>query len=151
MMGKKTMIFLVCLAVLACPAVADAMRSSPPGRWWHMPDVAAALELSQAEKEALDTLYVQNRRNLIDVKNELDKERFELENILEQQNLNEQAAIEQFRKIERQREKLSMERFRYLLEVRKILGRERHLKLVNMAKEFHGKRGPEQNDSFEPR
>ena len=151
MMGKKTMIFLVCLAVLACPAVADAMRNSPPGRWWHMPDVAAALELSQAEKEALDTLYVQNRRNLIDVKNELDKERFELENILEQQNLNEQAAIEQLREIARQRGQLSMERFRYPLEVRQLLGPEPPLKLVNLAKEVHGERGPGQNDPLEPR
>jgi Spy/CpxP family protein refolding chaperone len=142
MMGKKTVMVLVCFVAFIYPAAAEAMRDGPPpGRWWRTPEMSAALELSQADRDALDELYVQNRRSLIDVKNDLDKERFELENILEQQILDEQAAVKQFKKIERIREKLSMERFRYLLEVRKILGHERHLKLVNMAREFHDKRG----------
>lgn len=130
-----------CAVMFVFPAVAEAMRGEgPPGRWWRMPEVADALELSQADKDSLDALYVQNRRGLIEIKNDLERERFELENILDQQRLDEKAAMDQFRKIERYREKLSTERFRYLLEVRKILGHERYQKLTVMARDLHGKR-----------
>ncbi len=141
-MRRKNIVMLVACAVMfVFPAVAEAMRGDgPPGRWWRMPEVADALELSQADKDSLDALYVQNRRGLIEVKNDLERERFELENTLDQQDLDEKAAMDQFRKIERYREKLSTERFRYLLEVRKILGHERYQRLMTMARDLHGKR-----------
>ena len=138
---KKIVLLLACAVMFVYPAVAEAMRGDgPPGRWWRMPEVADALALNQADKDSLDALYVQNRRALIEIKNDLERERFELENILDQQNLDEKAAMDQFRKIERYRERLSTERFRYLLEVRKILGHERYQRLMAMAREFHGKR-----------
>jgi len=142
MLRKRIMMLLVCAAVWVYPVAADAGRGDgpPPGRWWQMPEMSAALELSQADKDALDALYVQNRRTLIGTKNDLEKEHFELENILEQQSLNEQAAMDQFRKIERLRGDLAMERFRYLLEVRKVLGYERYMKLMTMAREFRDSR-----------
>ena len=142
-MRRKSVAALAACAVVifVFPAVAEAMgREGPPGRWWRMPEVADALELSQADKDSLDELYVQNRRGLIELKNDLERERFELENILEQQNLDEKAAMEQFKKIERCRERLSMERFRYFLQVRKMLGHERYQKLMTMIRDFHGKR-----------
>ncbi len=141
MRRKNVAVLVACAVMLVYPAAAEAMRGDgPPGRWWRMPEVADALALSQADKDSLDALYVQNRRGLIDIKNDLERERFELENILDQQDLDEKAAMDQFRKIERYRGKLSTERFRYLLEVRKILGHERYQRLMTMARDLHGKR-----------
>lgn len=141
MRRKNVVALAACAVIFVFPAVAEAMRGDgPPGRWWRMPEVADALELSQADKDSLDALYVQNRRGLIEIKNDLERERFELENILDQQSLDEKAAMDQFRKIERYREKLSTERFRYLLEVRKMLGHERYQRLMAMARDLHGKR-----------
>ncbi|HQG31345.1 MAG TPA: periplasmic heavy metal sensor [Deltaproteobacteria bacterium] len=139
-MMKKTGMLLIGMMILLCPVVTKAWGDGPPGRWWQVPSMADKVGVSQSEKEALDSLYVQNRRTLIDLKSNVEKERFELDNILGQQNFNERAALNQFQKLEQQREKLSMERFRYLLQVRKILGQERYQRLMSMAREFHQKR-----------
>ena len=93
-----------------------------PGKWWHIPKVAKKLELSKEEKRELDDLFVKSRRRLIDLKSKIEKERFELENLLESETLDETATMEQFKKLEKAREDLSTERFSFLLKVRKILG-----------------------------
>jgi Spy/CpxP family protein refolding chaperone len=143
MTGKKAVIILACMIACAFPAAADARRGDvPPGRWWHMPEISAVIELSQAEKDALDQLYVLNRRSLIETRNALEREFFELEALLEGRDLDEQAASEQFKKIENLRSRLAAERFRYLLEVRRILGYERYTKLMNMARDSRDRRAP---------
>lgn len=149
-MMKRTGILLIGVMILLCPVVAKAWGDGPPGRWWQMPNVADKLGLSQSEKNALDSLFVQNRRTLINLKKEVEKERFELDNILGQQNFDERSALNQFKRLEKQRENLSMERFRYLLQVRKILGHERYQKLMGMASEFREKRGRGHRDAFIP-
>ncbi|MFY9398822.1 MAG: periplasmic heavy metal sensor [Desulfomonilia bacterium] len=143
MTGKKALMILACMIAFAYPAAAGARGDGvPPGRWWHMPEISAVIELSQAEREALDKLFVQNRRSLIETRNALEREFFELETLLEARDLDEQAAREQFKKIESQRSRLSAERFQYLLEVRKILGHERYARLMSMARDFNDRRAP---------
>lgn len=149
-MMKKTGMILVGMIILLGPVISEAWGYGPPGRWWQMPRFADKLDLSQSEKDALDSLYVQNRRTLIEIKKEVEKERFELDNILGQQNFNERSALDQFKKLEKQRENLAMERFRYLLQVRKILGLERYQTLMTMASEFHEKRGRGHKGGFTP-
>ncbi len=140
-MKNKAWLYAVVIALLLCPVAASARSDTPPGRWWHLPKISDNLGLSQAEKDALDTLYVQSRRALMETKNELEKERFELDTMLDKKDTKDRAAIEQFKKVDRSRGKLSMERFRYLLEVRKILGYERYQKLMTSAREYHDRKG----------
>jgi len=112
----------------------------PPGKWWQMPGVAEKLELSSEQKNALDTLFMQSRRNLIDLKGVLEKERFELENLIEKQHLDEAAVMEQFKRLQNARSDLSIERFRFLVKVRKILGFNRYQRLKMMFQEFNERR-----------
>jgi Spy/CpxP family protein refolding chaperone len=147
-MMKKTGILVIGIMILLCPVVAKAWGEGSPGRWWLMPRMADQIGLSQSDKDALDSLYVQNRRTLLDMKSNVERERFELDNILEQQKFNERAALNQFKRLEQQREKLAMERFRYILQVRKILGPERYQRLMTMAREFHERRGRGQSGAF---
>lgn len=144
-MKSKAWLFTIAIAVFLYPVAALARDDAPVGKWWQIPKLSESLGLSQAEKGALDTLYVQSRRSLMEMKNDLEKERFELDTILEKQNSSDRAAMEQFRKVEKRRENLASERFRYLLEVRKILGQDRYQKLMNMSGEFREKRGRERN------
>lgn len=147
-MMKKTGILLIGMMILLCPVAAKAWGDGPAGRWWQVPSMADRIGVNQSEKDALDSLYVQNRRVLLEMRNDVEKERFELDNILGQKNFNERAALNQFKKLEQQRQKLSMERFRYLLQVRKILGYERYQKLMAMADEFRNQRGRGHRDGF---
>jgi Spy/CpxP family protein refolding chaperone len=126
---------------LFAPGVAKA-QDIPPGKWWRLPQVAEHLDLSPEEKNRLDDLFLDSRRRLIDLKSRLERERFELDNLLEQETLDEKAVMDRFRRLERARSDLAQERFQALLKARKILGFERYQKLKILFREFKkGKRG----------
>ena len=97
----------------------------PAGRWWRMPQ-ASALKLTDAEKNEMDDLFVQNRRELIQLKSTVEKERFELENLFDGPAFDRSAAMAQYRKLEKARANLAEKRFRFLLRVREILGFDRY-------------------------
>jgi Spy/CpxP family protein refolding chaperone len=121
-----------------------------PGKWWHMPRVAKKLELSKEEKKELDDLFVKSRRRLIDLKSTIEKERFELENLLESETLDETATMEQFKKLEKAREDLSTERFSFLLKVRKYLGFGRYQYLKTFFGEHQMRKRHEQGMRQKP-
>lgn len=119
----KLLLFSLCLVCLWVLVPTISMGDDIlPGKWWHIPKVAKKLELSKEEKRELDDLFVKSRRRLIDLKSTIEKEQFELENLLESETLDETATMEQFKKLEKAREDISTERFSFLLKVRKILG-----------------------------
>jgi Spy/CpxP family protein refolding chaperone len=147
----KTGVLVIGVLMFLYPAVAKADGDSPPGRWWKIPGLVEKLNLSPQEQQALDGLFTQKRKVLFDMRSEVEKQRFALEDILEEANLDQRAAFEQFNRLEQKRARLSVERFRYLLEVRKILGRDRYLKLMDMARERRERRGHSPEDELTPR
>ena len=138
MLRKILGVILVVIWVFA-PLVSIA-QEIPPGKWWLIPRLSNQLELSNEEKRDLDDLFVNSRRKLIDLKGALERERFELENLLEKETLNEMAVMEQFEKLEKARSDLAGERFRFLLQARKILGFERYQRLKSLFREFRERR-----------
>ena len=135
-MLKNKLVWILVAVVSLFPVVSRAAEDSPAGRWWRLPQVAAQLNLSEQEKQQLDSLYLENRKKLIDLKSSLERERLVLEDIMDNEPLNEQQAFEQFRKLNKVRSILVEERFRYFLEVRKIIGSDRFQKLKLLADAF---------------
>ena len=148
---KKTLVFVAGMLMLLGPVAARAEGDSPPGRWWRIPALVEKLDLTPQEKQTLENLFTQRRKVLFDLRSEVEKQRFELENILEAQTLDQRAAFDQFNRLEDKRRKLALERFKYLMEVRRILGSDRYLKLMTMARDFRKKRGPARDDELIPR
>jgi len=124
MLKKNVLTGTVLLIMMISPAIAMA-QEMPSGKWWHSPRMFKQLNLSDAEKDKLDEGFLNSRRKLIDLKRNLERERFELGNLLENKTLNETEVMKQFEKLEKARLDLSAERFSFLLRVRKILGPER--------------------------
>ena len=108
---------------------------TPPGRWWRLPQAVETLSLDDSEIEDLDNLFVQSRRKLIKLKSNVEKERFELDNLLDSPRLDESLVMAQFKRLEKARADLAAERFRFLLGVRKILGFERYEQIKLWFKE----------------
>jgi len=94
-----------------------------------MPQVAKKLELTSKKQQKFDDLFVQSRRRMIDLKSNVEKEKLELEMILDQQDFDESACMDRFKKFQDARTKLANERFRFLIEVRKLLGLDRYRQL----------------------
>jgi Spy/CpxP family protein refolding chaperone len=97
----------------------------PDGKWWKMPEVSENLNLTGEEKAKLDEFYIQNRSKLIDLEGSVKKAGFPLEQIIENDNFDESACMDQFIKLQDARTKVDVESFRFFVEVRKLLGYDR--------------------------
>ena len=135
---KKLICFMI---VLIFPALALG-KDLPRGKWWQDPKLSSIINVSKEEKQKLDELYIESRRNFIKLKSAVESERFELEVLMDKDPLDEAKVLEQYRKMDNARDSLGTERFRYLLEVRKILGAERFQKLkFEFQNQRRGKKG----------
>jgi len=119
---------LFLLVFVISPAVVTA-KDFPPGKWWHNPQAAEKLNLSDDEIKMLDKQFVDSRRKLIKLKSVVESEQFELDFLFDSENISNKEAMKQFDKLRQARKNLSTERFRLLLEVRNILGLERFRQL----------------------
>ena len=131
MLRKKAWFVLVMLAVLL-PSTLLAQEMMH-GKWWNNSAVADEVKLTDTERERLDAKYTESRRNMIDLKSEVEKERLELDIIIDKQDANKDQITERYNSLDKAREKLSKERFGMLLEMREIIGAERFQTL----KEIH--------------
>jgi len=137
-MLKRILSGMLLLSLLISPTIALGV---PLGKWWHNPQVSKQINLNKDEIRRLDESFIDSRRKLIDLKSKLERQRFELENLLERETLNEAAAMEQFKRVESARNCLATERFSFLIQVRKILGFERYQNLKMLYERFrHQKR-----------
>lgn len=109
-------------------AVADSLRS----RWWHKSEYAQALNLSEAEIKRMDSTYETARIKMIEIKGKVEIERAKLRVLMEQEDLNRAAVMEQHRRQEKARSQLSEERFKFLLEIRSLIGHDRFIKLLEI-------------------
>ena len=132
-MLSKALSGMLLLILATSPTIAVG-QDMPSGKWWRDQRMSKQLNLNKAEKSKLDQAFVNSRRKLIELKSIVEKERFELENILENETLNEHAVTEQFKKLDKARASLAGERFSFLIQVRKILGNERFQRI----KMFYG-------------
>jgi len=144
-MLRKTLSGMLVLAWLFAPILSAAERESfgsavPPGKWWQMPRLAEELELREEEKGKLDDLFLDYRRKVIDLKSVMEKGWLELDNLLEKEQLDEAAAMEEFKKLRAARSDLATEGFRFLVEVRKILGPYRYQRLKALFQEIRKER-----------
>jgi Spy/CpxP family protein refolding chaperone len=142
-MLKKAVLSLMILLFVAAPGPAAA-RDMPGGKWWHRPQVAEAVDITDGEKKALDEAFLQSSRELIDLKSGVKKEMLELEHLLAKEDAAESAIMERFEQVQSARNQLGTAHFRFLLEAREILGVERFGQLKSHFKKCrhrHGKGG----------
>ncbi|KPJ98916.1 MAG: hypothetical protein AMJ60_06750 [Desulfobacterales bacterium SG8_35] len=105
------------------------------GKWWQNKVMAEQLELTDSERKILDEKYTESRRKLIDLKSEVEKERLELDILLDSKEVNRGQIFERYDSLEEARAKLSKERFSLLIEVRDIIGIERFQELKLMHRD----------------
>ena len=76
----------------------------------------------------------------------VERERLELEALMDKKMLDEEAVLEQYRKMENQRVTLATENFRFVLQVRKVIGYDRFedlKKIVEMLRQQKQRRNSE--------
>jgi Spy/CpxP family protein refolding chaperone len=101
----------------------------PMGKWWLRAEVAEKLNLTSEEQQRLDNMFVQSRRKMIDLRSNVQKEKLELDVILNKKDFDENACMNRFKKFQDARTTLANEQFKFLIETRKLLGIERFQQL----------------------
>lgn len=124
------LLFLVVL--LPATLLAQGMMH---GKWWHDKSIVSELELTDGEKKELDEKYIESRRKMIELKSEIEKQRFELDLLLGTSDADKQAILARFASLEQARANLSKARFEMLLEIRETIGAERYQDLKLMYRD----------------
>ncbi len=132
-MLKKIFIGILLFSITALPGIVMS-QAGPMGKWWLNPQMSEQLKLTDEEINKLDEQYVSSHRKMIDLKTNVKKERFELNNLMESEPMDEGAVKTQFKKLEEARTNLSNERLDSAIASRKILGKKRFQQAKQMLK-----------------
>ena len=124
------LVFLVNLPVFA------AAQEVPAGKWWYNTKIQKNLNLNQNEINQLDRLFAKSRRKLIDLTSEVEREQFELDQLLGKKKVDDNEVKKQFQKLEKARNKLANERLQFVVGVRNILGHDRFQQLKSNYKKW---------------
>lgn len=146
-MARRTLSLAFCLALAgtalwgawgAAPALAKGGLDSMQ-KWWNSPRMVEELKLTPAEKERLDQLFLEFRRNRIEYRSIVKKEYLEIEAAFEKDPLDEPRAKKAFEQVEQAKLANRKSLHGFMLEVRRLLGYERYLRLKALYKEFRTK------------
>lgn len=144
-----TLVFVFALSSISMARGPGSRKEEgmPPGKWWKVPQVAERLSLTEEERQKLDTMYLEHQHRMIDLRSQVEKERLELEQLLDSTTFDPAASMERFKKWQETHKNLATERFQFLLQVRSLLGLDRFQVLKaqfwkHRMKERHGRRHP---------
>jgi Spy/CpxP family protein refolding chaperone len=127
---------IILLAIFVILPVVASGQEVPAGKWWYNPEIRKNLSLNKNEIERLDKLFANSRRKFIKLKSAVEREQFELDQLLSKKKVNDAAVRKQFQKLEHARKNLANERLTFVMGVRNILGSERFQQLKSSYKKW---------------
>ena len=134
-MLKKVWVGILLIFIINLSGLA-AGQDVPSGKWWYNQKVVQNLNLTQNEIRQLDQLYVDSHRRLIELKNAVEREQFELDTLLGKKKVDDAKVREQFKRLENARTDLANERLGFVIRVREIIGAERFQQLKTSYKKW---------------
>jgi Spy/CpxP family protein refolding chaperone len=134
-MLKKVRVGILLILMINLPGLA-AGQEVPSGKWWYNQKVVQNLNLTQKEIRQLDQAWVDSQRKLIKLKNEVEREQFELDTLLGKKTADDARVRKQFKRLERARTDLADERLGFIIRVRGIIGAERFQQLKTSYKKW---------------
>ena len=141
MLKRLVSAFAFLLFVIPAANAFDQDAVVAAGRWWRNERFVQRIGLATEQVEKLDAAFQESRLKMIRLKGDVEAARFELETLVEEPVLDEDAIMAQYAKLERAHAALGRERFDFFLTVRKIVGYENYQKLIVAKKLKDRKRG----------
>lgn len=134
-MLKRIWIGTLMIFMISLPDFAGG-QDIPSGKWWYNQKVVQDLRLTQSEIRQLDQLYVDSHRRLIELKNAVEREQFELDTLLGKKTVDDAKVRQQFKRLESARTDLADERLQFVVRVREIIGADRFQQLKTSYKKY---------------
>ena len=134
-MLKRIWVGILLIFLISLPGLATG-QDVPSGKWWYNQKVVENLDLTQKEIRQLDQAWVDSQRKLIKLKNEVEREQFELDTLLGKKTVDDAKVRKQFKRLESARTDLADERLGFIIRVREIIGAERFQQLKTSYKKW---------------
>ena len=134
-MLKRIWVGILLILMINLPGPATG-QDVPSGKWWYNQKVVKNLNLTQKEIRQLDQAWVDSQRKLIKLKNEVEREQFELDTMLGKKTVDDAKVRKQFNQLESARTDLADERLEFIIRVREIIGAERFQQLKTSYKKW---------------
>jgi Spy/CpxP family protein refolding chaperone len=116
------------------------------GRWWNNPRVVEQLKLTDEQRKAFDSILLEHREKLIDLRASLQKAELELEPLMRNDQPNEAGILAQIDKVAQARAELEKANARFLLAIRGKLTPEQW-KQLQADRANRGREGRDQGQS----
>jgi periplasmic protein CpxP/Spy len=94
------------------------------GRWWNNPEMIEKLKLTEDQRNAMDQILLDHRKDLIDKRGSVEKAELELEPLMQDDQPNESQVLAQIDKVAQARAELEKANARFLLAIRAKLSPE---------------------------
>jgi len=114
----RRLVFAVLLLAAAAPLAAQP--EVPDGKWWKRPRIAEEIGLTDDQSKQIEGIFVRNRPRLIDLKAELEKKQFDLQQAMEE-GRDRRAIEEKIDAVENARKDLQKARALMVLDMKAVL------------------------------
>ena len=106
------------------------------GKWWYRPGVKDALKLTPDQIDKINTIWMEHKKRIIDIKGDIGKTYIDLENIMSHPMTNKQEAYKLAERLAQLHSQQTENRIKMAIDIRQELSIEQFEKLKGLRKEF---------------
>jgi len=128
---------LLFVAAFGAAAPSDGM---PEGKWWKNPRAVRELQLTGAQVDQIERIFLRIRPELIDLRADLEKKRLMQNSLMDRPTVNNEEAGRLIDETERARSKLEKARAMMFLEIRQVLTPEQREKILERREDMRERR-----------
>jgi hypothetical protein len=143
-MMKKRIVFTITLTVVIATGLllSDVFAFHAPligGKWWQRPAVRGKLGLTPDQTSGINTIWMEYKKRIIDLKCDLQKAYLDLENLMDQPELNKENAYTLAHRIAELQATQAEARIKMAIDIRGELTVEQFESLKTLGREFSKK------------
>jgi Spy/CpxP family protein refolding chaperone len=109
------------------------LKELPPGKWWKTRRVIQQLQLSPEQQQKIDSIWMEDRKDLIDQKAEFDKSQLDLSELISKDAVDEAAALAAFDRMQAARRQLERQTFLMRIRIKNVLTQQQQQKLEQIS------------------
>ena len=106
------------------------------GKWWYRPGVKNALNLAPDQIDRINTIWMEHKKRIIDIKSDIGKTYLDLENMMSQPMTNRQEAYKLAERLAKLHSRQTENRIKMAIDIRQELSIEQFEKLKGLRREF---------------
>lgn len=138
---KKTILLLTAFALigsisLSLPNLFAFNSPMESGKWWYRPGVKDTLQLTPDQIDTINTIWMEHKKRIIDIKGDIGKAYLDLENMMSQPMTDRQEAYKLAERVARLHSQQTENRIKMAIDIRQELSIEQFEKLKGLRREF---------------